>query len=402
MTVIDGDLTVLVSASRSGSTALAEHLRRSGVVATLANEAGTYLRAAGYTAVADDGDLHGSPGSADRLGVLLQRELGAPADRVDRAFVRHLPTALARQWTCYAGDLAGPVPAALAEALGGAPVEPPVRWWRARFPVFIATLARRLSIPPRALPIGAYDPWFRRPPARHLGTVLGDRLVEEPPFVVPLPVRSLPGAPRLVKGPAECHRLPFWAARAGRLRVLHLTRDPRPSINGLMDGWRSAAFHSWRVPGGLAVTGYSEVVPDGRRWWKFDRPVGWAEHTTVPLVDVCAFQWQAAHGAVLAYTAGAALDEERYLRVRFEDLTAASPARERELARIAGWLDVAPARLTSQSLPFAMATNRGPHRDRWRIRAGEIRAAIARSPALVEVAERLGYARAGPPDEAGP
>ena len=155
-------------------------------------------------------------------------------------------------------------------------------------------------------------------------------LLEEPPFVTIRPWRRVDPAalavrPLVVKTPSNAYRLPFLRRlfRNARLRVLHLVRNPAACVNGLLDGWLYRGFHAHYIPGGLHIAGYCDRGPAAeQRWWKFDLPPGWQEWTCRPLEEVCAFQWRAAHQAILEFVAAEPVD---YFRLRYEDLVGPAP-----------------------------------------------------------------------------
>ena len=233
------------------------------------------------------------------------------------------------------------------------------------------------------------------PPSRYL--------IEEPPFIIPLPLRhpaqhEISRKPLVIKTPSNVHRLEFFASLFPNATpwILHLTRNPARSINGLMDGWCHRGFFSYYMPEHLRIDGYSDRFPKwGRDWWNFDLPPGWQDYAARPLVDVCAFQWYSAHRATL---------ERRkmnprmsYLRIKSEAVLSESEQTRLETAqRIALWLgkgsggSLAGA-MTSRIEPV-MAT-RSPQRDRWLERAELIRSAVAEAK-ISEMGQELGYSPA--------
>ncbi|MBM3312404.1 MAG: sulfotransferase [Candidatus Aminicenantes bacterium] len=225
--------------------------------------------------------------------------------------------------------------------------------------------------------------------------------LEEPPFIVVRP-RRRPTAdefrrrPLLLKSTSDAYRLPVLRRLFPRaeIRVIHLTRNPAASINGLYDGWRSGAFFSRRVGPGtvLRIPGYSELGPWAEQWWKFDLPPGWRRCVDAPLERVCGFQWASANRAILEDLGQA----DRSLGVRFESLLAGGGPRRETLRAIAafaglemdGWIEAA-----SADMPVVMAT-RPPQAGRWKERSGLIRPVIS-EPEMKSLSRALGY----PPGE---
>jgi hypothetical protein len=144
----------------------------------------------------------------------------------------------------------------------------------------------------------------------------------------------------------------------------------------------------------LRIRGYSHL-PGGRSWWKFDLPPGWDRFADQSLERVCAFQWLAAHTAILEHSAssGIASDPDRYLRVRYEDLNVRGATRRRTLQRLLEWLGLSrPPEGAAfwDDPPLVMATV-PPSSGRWRRREALLRPVLDQ-PAVREMAAALGYA----------
>ncbi|WP_406458516.1 sulfotransferase [Streptomyces sp. NBC_00876] len=218
--------------------------------------------------------------------------------------------------------------------------------------------------------------------------------IEEPPFVVPhartaVDRDALRHHPVVIKSSVDAYRLPLLRRLMpnARIRVVHLTRNPAASVNGLYDGWRDRGFFSYDVSDRhtLSIAGYSELGPDARRWWNFDIPPGWEKLVDQPLEWVGANQWAGAHRAALDALGPDTADA--VLRVPFEQIL--DPAtRERTLRSV---FDFAEIRQPPQPvcLPVVMATAR-PGPSRWRRRAGLVLPAVGQ-PEIREVADELGY-----------
>ena len=221
--------------------------------------------------------------------------------------------------------------------------------------------------------------------------------IEEPPFVVPVP-RTAPTAadlarkPLVVKSSIDAYRLPLLRRIFPKAEILlvHLTRNPAASVNGLCDGWRDRGFFSYDISdqAPLSIRGYSELGPFARRWWNFDVPPDWREHVASPLEYVCAAQWRGAHAAILENLDSAGAD--RVLRLPVEEVLDSS-TRTAALARLFVFADLDVRRVPTD-LPVVMATAK-PRRARWRERAEKILPAID-DPGTRAVADELGYARA--------
>lgn len=215
--------------------------------------------------------------------------------------------------------------------------------------------------------------------------------IEEPPFVVPGHHRRPFGADDaqnkivLFKASSDVYRIGMYEQLFPNARVhyLHLSRGYAQSVNGLMDGWLSpVGFFSHdlrRVGQRLDVKGYSDVVPFGRQWWKFDLPPNWREFCGARLDEVCLNQWLSAHRAVLASGVPA-------LRVRFEDFLAAPGAFLKRITDHVGAAAMAPP----PALPVMMATD-APRPMRWKKRQ-ELMLDLGERRDVRAMMETLGYA----------
>ncbi|HMC70013.1 MAG TPA: hypothetical protein VKJ07_12730, partial [Mycobacteriales bacterium] len=171
-----------------------------------------------------------------------------------------------------------------------------------------------------------------------------------------------------------------------RVRVIHLTRNPAASVNGLLDGWQDDGFFTTPMSEGLRIDGYSDVHPWGDRWWKFDVPPLWRHFVRAPLAAVAAEQWRAAH---LAIVEDAGSDD---LRVRYEDVVGSPEQRASAGRAMAQFLSIdeneTVAAVVAGTRPV-MATA-PPARRRWSGSGHDLAPALA-EPAVWEMAVELGY-----------
>lgn len=214
--------------------------------------------------------------------------------------------------------------------------------------------------------------------------------IEEPPFVLPRSLRrpfTIDDAADkilLFKSPSDAYRIGIHAQLfpQAEIKYIHLSRGYAQTVNGLMDGWLSPrGFFSHdmaRVGTALAIRGYSDATPFGRRWWKFDLPPNWRQFTQADLGDVCLNQWLASHEAIFA-------SRVPTLRLAFEQFME-SPATQ--LQRIGVWLGLANVALPAQ-LPVTMATD-APSALRWRKREQAVLNMSQRRP-VQAMMEQLGY-----------
>ncbi len=236
---------------------------------------------------------------------------------------------------------------------------------------------------------------------QHLTAVAGppaESIIEMPPFVTvdrwrAASAAQLESMPLVISTPRCSFRLEFIRDLfpSAELRVVHLTRNPAASVNGLVDGWRHQGFFNAKVPGGLAIDGYSDEVTGGTEWWCYDFPPGWEGWTSGALEDVCAFQWWATHVAAIE---GCDRLGIRPLHVRFEEVLGPREGRLRLSAQLAEHLGVGAPALDDAlvaELPVVMATA-PPSPARWRRRLGALDDVVG-DPPVLELAASLGYDR---------
>jgi hypothetical protein len=398
------EVVVVVSSSRGGSSMLADLLRSSPGLLHLTAEIGPFLRLAGlgFPDSGTDSDVLGPEhvpevGTAARacLDDELGREVGQPSARLDvEALAADVAWRTTIQWPTVPID-----PAACAgEVVDIVAALRRARGWDEHE---VDADAVALEVVRRLRAAGHdVDPWYydvSSDLAREVadgppGGPPGRWIVEEPPFVAArrwqlATADDLATKPLVVKMPSNAYRLGFLRAlfANARFRVLHLTRNPAASINGLYDGWRHHGFHAHRLDEPLEVDG----VRDGDRWWwKFDLPPGWRDHTRGDLLDICAFQWRSAHQAVLAELGEGSTDHRR---LRFEDVQD-DDRRLDVVEALADWLGVpftgALRERAVDGVGPLMVTS-PPARRRWQAREPAVRAAIDGD--VRRVADALGY-----------
>ena len=364
-------VAVVCSSSRGGSTHLEALLRDVPGVLTLPGEVNPLVVAAQLGNPPDRGRV-----LADEVALQIGRPAGALRDEAEAESV-----ALDVAWRLAVQQPERPRPldavcdVVRAHLAGRGPVEPAE---------FTRRVLARLDIP-----LAGYDVPDAGPPP----LPPSDTLVEMTPFVPLRPWRT-PTADELRDGtlllatPRLVYRLEWVRAlfHNARVRVVHLVRNPAAAVNGLLDGWQHPGFATVAVPRPLRIAGYSDRVPGGERWWKFDVPPAWESLVDRPLRRVCAAQWSDAHRRVLADA-----EDEDVLRVRHEDL-AADDGRSREPAeRIAEFLGLerdAVVQAVCSGAPPVVSTA-PPAPARWRRRADELADVLA-DPAVLDLADRLG------------
>ena len=186
----------------------------------------------------------------------------------------------------------------------------------------------------------------------------------------------------VLKASGDAYRLPWIREQLfpeTDVKVVHLTRNPAASINGLYDGWRlNRGFQTYNV-GDLDLDGY-----DGSLWC-YDLPLGWVKEGN--LIDVCLMQWAQAHRHILD---GRDAFED-VLRVRFEDLLTDTRSTIKEIVEFA---DLGESALLSENVedPNKVMTTKEPRRARWRDREDLVENALDRADeTYTEVVEELDY-----------
>ena len=236
------------------------------------------------------------------------------------------------------------------------------------------------------IPTLQYDEYAERDADSPFGT----ETIEDRPFVTSHRHKRGLGAEDfertlVLKASGDAYRLPWIREQLfpeTEVRLVHLTRNPAASINGLYDGWRlNRGFQTYDV-GPLDIDGYDGFL------WCYDLPPGWT--TEGRLIDVCLLQWTQAHRHILD---GRDAFEE-VLRVRFEDLLTDTRSTVQEILEFA---DLGASSLLSEYVdaPDEVMTTAEPRRARWRDREEFITGALERADEpYTAVVEELGYTEA--------
>ena len=397
------DVVVIASSSRSGSSLFAEWLRQSNDLLHLRGEPNPLLRSVGLMTGASGRDGPSDALSPDdvppdlRLDELFARDAGHPAPKSALVDVAQLASdwhwRLGMEWPgerFEPEDVFGWTAAALRD-IGYRPGPAlDVDAFALRFLDHVAEVHPRVSPYRYDLPASLVR-------EHHPGMLVpdgppGERLIEEPPFILVVPWSRVPPEevgrhPLVLKTPSAGYQLGFYCAlfASARVRVIHLVRNPAASINGLLDGWMHHGFFSRHLPHRLRIRGYSDVFPAwGRSWWKFDLPPGWEAYAGASLGEVCAFQWASAHRAILNAIDALRLES---LRIRFEDFIAPDARARRTREQVYDWLGT--AEHVDGELPRVMST-RPPRPFRWRARANELRP-LFETERVRSITRELGY-----------
>lgn len=368
------DPILILSSSRGGSSIFTELLRQHRGLVHLPGELNPLLHIAGLTfphSGQDSDALSADDASrpeADFLDALIAAQMGGYGPTDTETLIDHCHRRLCLQWPALPLQRSE-----VADALHGLPVDDAE--------ALTLQVIQRLQKRYPSMHPGFYDLDRQQsgvPP-------LPEQLIEEPPFILLSSWQHHQRGPLVIKTPSNAYRMAFFLRRWPNLRVLHLSRNPGAAINGLMDGWRYAGFHSHRIP--LNVPGYSDSVPGGKEWWKFDLPPNWAPYQNAPLTDICAFQWASAHQHILEFLQAHPVDR---LSIHFEDFLRDPHA---TIAKVCAWMGVAvdPQMNTilNRGLQPHMATQR-PRQRRWFDRQAELEPLLNR-PQIRDLAQALGY-----------
>ena len=397
------DLVVVCSSSRGGSSMFGELLRRSPDLLTFSAEINPHVTIptlgsdGSCDVVADPAPWAGHGEGLDVLRDELGNDIGRPAAVVDpAAFADHVAWRLTMQWPSESVD-----PDRVAEWVRAAMEQPGADPVHDRREFLLRVLPTVIAAHPCVNPY-RYDldddvvrHAFPDCPVPQGPTT--EPVVEMAPFVLPRVWRRATATEAaattvVVTTPRNAFRLPLLAATFpnARLRVVHLTRNPAAAVNGLRDGWRHRGFFSAPSDVPLDIAGYTDEFPAwGSRWWNYDVPPAWREWSDRPLVEVCAFQWRAAHQATLA--AAGAMGAEVH-RIAFEDVTAAPQRRWQVMSRLCEWLGVDPLPVVgNDALPVVMPTA-PPRRRRWADNPAALEP-VLEDRATLDLAAELGYPR---------
>jgi hypothetical protein len=381
------DVVVIAMSARSGSSWLIELLKRSRDAIHLRGEVTTLLRLHGLSYPASGPSEFLDESAIDRVPAEFRTDLsfeaGWPAEQPKdpNSFCIEILWRLRLQWpqVSFSSDTLAIIRAEFDTAnIGG-------KFAADRFThSMICRLSRTLPIDPHYYDLGLV-------PSESKSDLPWDCMLESPPFILFAPwnpaARSDFGRrPLILKSAGDVYRLSFYRKlfRNARFRVIHLRRNPAASINGLLDGWLSQKYQSFRVPG-LAIKGYSDGDQEWRKhWWKFDLGPGWEKLRGVPLVDVCAWQWASAQREVLRWLDATKCD---HATVCYEDLIHSPESRRDTIAGLCKWIGIGevPAeesRNVNASVP--------PSAYRWKKRESEILGALHRGRCL-PLAQSLGY-----------
>lgn len=223
-------------------------------------------------------------------------------------------------------------------------------------------------------------------------------LLEEPPFVFPpfcqvVPNTLLREGTLVLKSSTNSYRIPWIVGLfpQAQVDVVHLTRNPLASVNGLMDGWLHSGFFSYDVlqqfDQPLHISGYSEKLDGGDRLWNFDLFPGWKNYTDKPLDEVTLAQWRESNCSILNGLKQVTVNRVRQLA--FEDLIQFTAA---DFNGFLADLDLRSLDTQLTELPVVQSTH-PPQAQRWKKRRELLSQVFHNSQESQELAQKLGYCK---------
>jgi hypothetical protein len=408
------EVTVVASSSRSGSSVFSEILRQSSQFWHLSGEVNPFMRltrlAWPESGSGSDslGSAHCTPANARALDAYLSMEIGEPADDLSdcwlgEEFTWRLYGRLSLQWPLEEftiSEVGRWQATALKDAreLRGGSFS-----WKSDVELFHVLFLKNARAEHPSI-----DPYYYDLDPKLIKAVFADLprpvgppgpiIIEEPPFILIRPwargtLEDWASRPLLIKTPSNAYRLKFLQSLFpnAHFRILHLTRNPAASINGIYEGWRHWGFHSHYIGPDLKLRGYVEDGDPECGWWKFDLPPGWAEYKSSSLAEVCAFQWQSAHEFILEFIRQSGVE---YRRIHFETILGSADTRLEVFKDLYDWLHLVPDQnileTLHHSLPVVMAIAK-PLRCRWRANEAALWP-VLQAERIREVSECLGYA----------
>lgn len=187
----------------------------------------------------------------------------------------------------------------------------------------------------------------------------------------------------LEKTASNCFRLDYVTEVFPDAKIIYPSRDGRNNVNSLINAWlHDKRFFTYDVPVDLDIGGYAH------NRWKFVLPPGWRDYTKRSLAEVCAFQWQACHDAMLSEIARDKY-KDRVFRIRLEDLVA-NP--EAQLAALTDFLELPYDnyfKKVAADLPIVNSPDNNISIDKWRGENVEMIRQIL--PQIAPTMKRLGY-----------
>jgi hypothetical protein len=190
----------------------------------------------------------------------------------------------------------------------------------------------------------------------------------------------------LEKTPENSLRVPFLAAAFASARFVFLYRDGRQNVSSLIEAWQHDGFLN--IP----------ALPDWpRHRWHFLLPEGWRAFRRAPLVEIAAFQWNAANQQALDDLE--MLPVERWMAVEYAELTVTPKAVAKRICEFAGIpMDAHFTAALERPLPIAATAISHPSPIKWRSNPEFQESALNRYRQTIGRLRNLGRVSAPPPN----
>jgi uncharacterized protein (TIGR03032 family) len=177
---------------------------------------------------------------------------------------------------------------------------------------------------------------------------------------------------RLLDGsPKNALRIPFLDALFPDARFVYVYREPRKTLPGIVEGWQSGRFATYRdLPGWQGPA------------WSFLLVPGWRDLIGKPLAEIATEQWIRTAEVMLEDLQR--LPAERWCVVDYSSFSAHT---EREWERVGGFLELDTSAQMPDSLPQLRHSQKPPQRRQMKEHTKAIDAALPRTTQLAERAK---------------
>ena len=177
---------------------------------------------------------------------------------------------------------------------------------------------------------------------------------------------------RMVDGsPKNALRIPFLDALFPDALFVYVFREPRKTLPGIVDGWESGKFVTYRD-----LPGWQDPA------WSFLLVPGWRDLIGEPLAEIATEQWIRTAEVMLEDLQQ--LPAERWCVVDYSSFSAHT---EREWERVGGFLGLDTSSEMPDSLPQLRQSLKPPQRRRMKEHMKAIDAALPRTKQLAERAK---------------
>ncbi len=173
--------------------------------------------------------------------------------------------------------------------------------------------------------------------------------------VLDLPASERPCRVRLLeKTPENSLRVSFLAAAFPDARFVFLHRDARQCVSSILEGWHHDGFIN--IP----------ALPEWHRGrWHFLLPEGWRALNDASLLEIAAFQWNAANQRALDDLE--AVPHEQWVSVDYDELVAAPERVARRICQVADIeIDEHFAAVLARPLPVSSTAISPPSSIKWK------------------------------------